>query len=65
MVNQKDKKSGLTYGPSRSGSGCKKPTLYFCWNKETVNSQVLQKILNSKIAPGANTADGEDNYVLV
>ena len=30
MVNQKDKQSVLTYGPSRSGSGCKKRTLYFC-----------------------------------
>ena len=29
MVNRKDKKSGLTYGSSRSGSGSKKPTLYF------------------------------------
>ena len=57
MLNQNDKKSGLT--------GITAALLYFCWKEKTVNSQVFQKILNSKIAPGANTAFGEHNYVLV
>ena len=57
MLYQNDKKSGLT--------GITAALLYFCWKEKTVNSPVFQKILNSKIAPGANTAFGEHNYVLV
>ena len=63
MVNRKGTTSGLTYSPSCSGSGCKKPTLYFCWKEETVNSQVFQKMLNSKIVPVAYTAYREHNFV--
>ena len=66
MVNQKDKKSGLTDGSSRSLSGWKKkPALYFCWKEETAKSPVFQKMLNSIIAPGANTAYREHNNILV
>ena len=47
------------------GEDGRKAPLYFCQNKETINSEVFQKILNSKIVPWANTVYGEHNYVLV
>ena len=64
--SKRTKKSVLNYGPIAAlGVDARNLLMYFCWNEETFNSTMFQKILNSKIDPRANTAYGEQNYVLV
>ena len=65
MVNQKDKKSGLTDGSSRSGGGLEETCFLFLLKRGNLEQPGVSEDFELRIAPGANNAYREHNNIFL